>query len=50
MQVESSATPLLTTPASKDSQFYHRLPRRSVCQYINIHMDKMGWVVETPMN
>ena len=28
----------------------HRRPRRNVCQYINIHMDKMGWVVETPMN
>ena len=30
---------------------HHRRPRRSVCQYINIHMDKlMRWVVETPMN
>ena len=31
--------------------FVHRRPRRSVCQYINIHMDKlMRWVIETPMN
>ena len=29
----------------------YKRPRRSVCQYINIHMDKlMQWVVETPMN
>ena len=27
-----------------------RWPRRSMCQCINIQTDKMGWVVETPMN
>ena len=25
-----------------DSHMYHRQARRSVCQYNNIHMDKMG--------
>ena len=29
------------------SSVNQRQPRRSVCQF---HMDKMGWVVETPMN
>ena len=28
----------------------HRQPRSGVCQYINTHMNKIGWVVETPMN
>ena len=29
----------------KTSYLHHRRPRRSVCQYINIHMDKMRWVL-----
>ena len=41
---------LVTTHNGDYNCWHHRRPRRIVCQYINIHVDKMGWVVETPMN
>ena len=43
--------PWPVTATAKKVSLIHRRPRRSVCQYINIHMHKlMRWVEETPMN